>query len=117
MARFEISKIVGENCITMEDGQKVYNLMFPELQAGNSVELDFSGVKVFVSLFFNYAIGRLLQDFSVDDMNRLVKISNIKPQGEETLKKVIVNAKRYYSLEEKTKRQVDQAVLREINAQ
>ena len=117
MARFEILQIIGENCITMEDGQKVYGLIFPELQAERPVELDFSGVKVFVSLFFNYAIGHLLQDFKIEDMNRLLKISNIESQGAETLEKVIDNAKRYYDLEEKTRQQVDQAIVHEVNAQ
>ncbi|HLE61830.1 MAG TPA: STAS-like domain-containing protein [Pyrinomonadaceae bacterium] len=87
---------VGANCVTYEDGQKVYDLIHPELQRGRPVELDFDGVRVLVSLFLNAAIGRLLEDISTGDLNRLLTISNLPPGGLETLKRVIENSNDYY---------------------
>lgn len=111
MPKFRIFDIVGENCITMEDGEKVFALIFPELKAGNSVDMDFSGCKIFVSLFFNHAVGRLLKDFSADDLNRLLSFSNIDAVGKETIQGVIKNAKRYYSMDDATRNKIGDEIL------
>lgn len=89
--------LVGENCITLEDGQKIFDLIHPELSGGNTVDLDFKNVKIFASPFLNAAIGRLLKDIKPDDLNRLLKITNLVPTGLTVLKRVIENSKEYYS--------------------
>ncbi|WP_292870942.1 STAS-like domain-containing protein [Nostoc sp. LPT] len=38
----------------------MYALVYPELLAEHQVELDFAGVEIFASPFFNFAIGQLL---------------------------------------------------------
>jgi len=88
--------LVGANCVTYGDGQKVYDLVHPELQRARAVELDFAGVRVLVSLFLNAAIGRLLEDIAADELNRLLVISNLPPGGLETLKRVIENSDDFY---------------------
>ena len=95
--KINIRDVVGENCITFEAGQKVYDLIHPELRAGRVVELDFSGVRVIVSLFLNAAIGRLLEKTSSDDLTRLLKITNLNSTGWATLKQVVASAKEYYT--------------------
>jgi hypothetical protein len=90
-------ELIGENCITLEDGQKIYELIHPELSAGHLVELDFAGVGVFASPFFNAAIGRLLKDIKSEDLNRLLSVINLVPAGMSVLKRVIENSKQYYS--------------------
>lgn len=97
--KIDIHEIIGENCITLEDGQKIYDLIYPELSAGRAVELDFKNVTIFASPFFNSAIGRLLKDIKPDDLNRLLKITNLVPAGLTVLKRVIENSKEYYSNE------------------
>ena len=77
--------------------RQVYDLLHPELVAGHSVELDFSGINVFASAFFNFAIGQLLQDLSPDSLNQLLKITALPPNGYSILKRVIDNAKHYYA--------------------
>lgn len=111
MPKFRVLDIVGENCITMEDGEKIYALVLPELKEGNSVDLDFSGCKIFVSLFFNHAVGHLLKDFSPDDLNRLLSFSSIDSVGKETIQGVIKNAKRYYSMDAATRNKIDDEIL------
>lgn len=98
--QYKMREVIGEYCITLEDGQKVYDLIHPQLVDGSSVELDFTGVKVFASPFFNFAIGQLLGDIQVDHLNRLVKFTNLNAVGTGVLKRVIQNAKRYYSDED-----------------
>lgn len=89
--------IHGEDAITMEDGRSVNNRIYPELKAGREVDLDFSGVSVFASPFFNTAIGQLLRDMSSDELNRLLKVSGLSAVGMNIMRQVITNAKRYYS--------------------
>jgi STAS-like domain of unknown function (DUF4325) len=91
---FEIS---GEYAIAADSDQKLYDQIHPELLDGKSIELDFAGVEIFASAFFNFAIGQLLSDISTDDLNRLLKITALNPNGSEILKHIIANAKRYYS--------------------
>lgn len=101
---------VGENCLTPEDGQKIYAIIYPELQAGREVELDFKETKVFASPFFNFSIGRLLKDLKPEDLNRLIKVTNLSPVGREVLKRVIENSKQYYS-DENTRKALDTVLL------
>lgn len=94
--KLTIFDLIGANCVTYTDGIKVYDLIHPELQRGRPVELDFSNVRVIVSLFLNTAIGRLLQDIPTGELNRLLIISNLPPGGLETLKRVIENSDNFY---------------------
>ena len=95
--RYSTIELVGENCLTISDGQNVYDLIHPRLLNGETVELDFAGVKRFASPFFNFAIGQLLSDLKQEDLNRLLKTSNLNPVGVQALDRVLDNAKRYYS--------------------
>jgi len=87
---------IGPNCVTYGDGLKVYDIIHPELERGRSVEVDFEGVRVLVSLFVNGAIGRLLEDLSADDLKRLLTISNLPPGGADTVTRVIETSNDYY---------------------
>jgi hypothetical protein len=95
--KLEIKDIAGPNCITLTDGQAVYDKIYPELKAGRFVELDFKGVRVFASPFFNAAVGQLLKDLPPATLNSLLKISDLPASGLDTLKKVIENSREFYS--------------------
>lgn len=96
MKKMTIHSKLGENCITLDDGQLVYDVIYPELIAGKPVELDFDKVKIFASPFFNFAIGRLLKDIEPDVLNRLLVVKNLHADGMAVLKQVIENSKQYY---------------------
>jgi len=108
---YNIRNLVGGICITPDDGQKVYDLIHPELIAGNLVELDFTGVDIIAPPFLNAAIGEVLKDLQPEDLDRFLKVSNLIPLGMRVMKRVIENSKEYYS-DEKTRKAVDE-VLRE----
>jgi len=95
--KLKIRNLVGKNCMTREDGQKVYDLIYPRLLEGEFVELDFDGVVIFASPFFNVAIGQLLRDIDSDTLNKLLKPSHLNRLGLKILKRVIENSKWYYS--------------------
>ncbi len=92
----EIKSLVGDSCVTSEDGQRVYDEIYPKLSAGESVCLNFSEVRVFASPFFNFAIGQLLKDLEPESLNQLLKVKNIKTDGLLVWERVVKNAKEYY---------------------
>lgn len=94
---YKIYEIVGEYAITADSGQKIYDLIHPALIAEIPVELDFTGVKIFASPFFNNAIGQLLKDISAENLNRLLSFTNLNNSGQTVLRQVITSAKRYYT--------------------
>jgi len=96
MKKWNILDLVGKYCITMEDGEKIYDLIHPELKAGRPVELDFGGITIFAAPFFNTAVGQLLEDLTPDDLNRLLKVVNLIPLGMDALKLVIKDSAQYY---------------------
>jgi hypothetical protein len=91
----KVQTLTGESAITPEDGQKVFDAINPELTAGRPVDLDFAGVGVFASPFFNSAIGQLLKSVKPDDLDRLLKIENLSAAGRDVQRRTIENAKRY----------------------
>lgn len=95
--RYGIVELVGENCLTISAGQKIYDLIHPRLLNGEPVELDFVGAKRIASPFLNFAIAQLLSDIRLEALERLLKISNLNSVGNQVLDRVIDNAKRYYS--------------------
>lgn len=95
--KLNIYELFGENCMSQQAGQQLYEKIHPALQTGQPVELDFAGVKRFLSVFFNFAIGQLLKDIDPDALDRLLTVSNLTPVGQQTYDGVLENAKRYYS--------------------
>lgn len=113
---YNIHDLVGKHCMTPQDGQKVYDLIHPELLAERPVELDFAGVDFFASPFFNFAIGQLLRDIPPETLNRLLKVSNLNRVGRQILRQVIENSKQYYSSDENTRQAVDKVVSEQANS-
>jgi STAS-like domain of unknown function (DUF4325) len=108
--KYKVYELIGENSISQKAGQQIYDLIYPQLQAGKPVELDFASVRRFLSVFFNFAIGQLLHDIKPEDLEQLLVVSNLNPLGQETYDNVIENAKRYYS-DEQYRQAVDEMVL------
>ena len=61
--RVFLEKMVGENCASIDDGEKVLQLIRPELIKGFAVELDFENVKLVLTPFLNTCFGKLLEQF------------------------------------------------------
>ncbi|MFA5332399.1 MAG: STAS-like domain-containing protein [Methanoregula sp.] len=93
----KVVSAVGENCITVEDGERLYQNIHPKLSVGQDVTLDFTGVSVFASPFFNAAIGQLLRDVPVETFQSHLHFVGLSAYGNHVLGRVIDNAKRYYT--------------------
>lgn|SRR5574340_35960 len=91
--------IVGKNAISMQSGQLLYEKISKPLIMGEKIEIDFQGVELFASPFFNASIGFLIKDIKVADLQQRLQISNLSPVGRQLLNHVISNAIKYYEKE------------------
>lgn len=97
---FQVATLIGKkNCITKEDGYKIRDLLLPPLQRRQYVELDFSGIEIFASPFFNAAIGTLLENISLEDLENYLSLKNLKPVGVNIFNLVVSNSLQYYTNE------------------
>jgi hypothetical protein len=94
--KYKVYDTCKELAITSDYGIDVYLKIHPALLNGETVELDFSGVRIFTCAFFNYAIAQLLKDINADELNRLLIVTNLVGHGHNTLINVINNAKNFY---------------------
>lgn len=113
--RVSVHKLTGDNAVLRAKGQELYDKIRPALCAGEDVELDFDGVKVFSSPFLNVSIGQLLRDLTPNTLNRFLHFENMTPAGLNALRVVISSAKEYYS-DEQLARTIDEAVSDEARA-
>ncbi len=112
---YSIKENVGINGITLQDGQKVYDAIYPELKENREVTLDFAEVRIVASPFLNAAVGQLLRDLTADDLNRYLKFVNLPTVARPILKRVIENAKEYYN-NEVFRQAVDAAIQKEMGS-
>ena len=109
--KLEITKLVGPHCITQDDGQIVFDKLSPPLHKGEPVQLDFTGTKAFASPFFNFAIGQLMRDLTPEKLNELVTVRGLVPDGMIVWRRVVRNARKYYT-DSNRKKAVDDAMNR-----
>lgn len=102
MRRIEVVVIVGENAISMQSGTNLYAQIHDLLKSGERVELDFAGIQLFASPFFNASIGLLLKDIDVNVLQSLLKVVNLDKVGHQLLNHVIANAIKFYDKDSRT---------------
>lgn len=96
MNRINVYELVGKNAISMQSGSILYNALFPLLKKGDKVELDFEGVSLFASPFFNASMGLILKDFTIESVRQTISFKNLSEVGRSLLNHVISNALNYY---------------------
>lgn len=95
--KIEVVSIVGENCITREDGENLQQQIHRGLSRGEGVEVDFTGVRIYASPFFNAAFGQLIRDFEKNTLNKKLTVVGLTGHGNHILRRVISNSERFYS--------------------
>jgi len=106
--RLLLEKAVGENCSSIDDGERILNLIRPELIKGFTVELDFEGVKLVLTPFLNTCFGNLLEQFGREMTMTHVSMRKI---SDELLQRInsFINRK-----EEEFSQSHDQKILQEM---
>lgn len=106
----KVKELVGENAMTLDDGEVIYARIHDPLTQGETVELDFDGVQVFASPFFNAGVGRLVGELTADALNTRLKFDHLSDFGARILRRVIENAKDYYTAPADQRRAIDRIV-------
>ena len=76
---------VSENCFSIDDGQTLFDLVFPELKERRSVEIDFNGIKSVLTPFLHSSIGKLMESYEKETVMEKLIFCNI---SQEQLKQV-----------------------------
>ncbi|ALQ51878.1 STAS-like domain-containing protein [Nitrosomonas ureae] len=61
---------------TYEDGEKIFNLIYPEIANNERVEVSFAGIESVPSAFINAAFIRLLEKVTFEDIKKYLQIVN-----------------------------------------
>jgi len=66
--KIKMAELIGEKCESIDDGEKLYQLLIVELRNGRSVELDFIDVLSVITPFLNASLGKLLDLFEKETL-------------------------------------------------
>lgn len=95
--KIKVADVIGSNLgVSSEDGGAVFEKIRIALNARQSVELDFTGIDMLISAFLNAAVGKLVEDLSIDEIHQRIKFTGMADGDPELLEKVLENARRYY---------------------
>jgi len=94
----KVTDLIGSPlCISADDGQKVFEKTNGLLSNGKKVTISFDNVTMLISLFLIVAIGQLYGSYSEDFVRSQLKVEGLSSDDMELLKRVVDNAKKYYS--------------------
>jgi hypothetical protein len=91
-----VHEIVGDACMTYKDGERLQREFREAFDRGDTVELDFVKMRIFVTAFLNAAVASLLENHSRDELERRLKIVNLPLAAKELLDQSLDNADRSY---------------------
>ncbi len=94
--RLVVRDLTGPTCLSPEKGQKVFRVVEPDVAAGRTVELDFTGVDLFATPFFNLSIGQLLRAHDPASVRSRLRVLNLNEVGQDTFSRAWDNAVQHY---------------------
>lgn len=90
---YSIRELVGP---VAGHGEAVRDLLLAHLAQGETVTLDFAGLRVVFPRFMHTAIGELLKVYDPPTVREQVRLLNLPPAMNANLKRYIEDAHRYY---------------------
>jgi len=98
LIKIKVSELIGNQvCISIDDGQKVFNMIEQLIRAEKQITVAFDKVTLVIPLFLNVAIGQLYGSFDVQTIRNQIKVEGLEPDDMKLLKRVVDNAKKYYT--------------------
>jgi len=92
-----IRDTIGTRCILKDDGQRLFNQIEPSLRDDMDVTLNFEGVSLFASPFFNFSIGQLIIAMPEDVVKNKLHIHNLDSVGQSVMSRVVENASKFHA--------------------
>lgn len=90
-------KDIVNMAMTEEQGIKLRKEIDKLILDNDKIILDFSGISLFATMFFNASIGYYVMSYSPDECEKIFCLENITPLGKETYKHSFENAKEIYN--------------------
>ena len=100
----------GPLCVSAEDGQRLHDKIAPLLKEGKPVALSFDQVETLISAFLNAAVGQLYGELPEEKIRELLSVHDMAQDDLDVLKRVVDNAKAYFS----SPKEFDQAWQEEV---
>ena len=92
--KIEVTDVINSNiAISVKTGKVLFEHIFPILEKHQGIVLDFKGVTDLTTAFLNYAIGKLYQSFSSDELNNLITFENLSNLDSFLIQQVIERVK------------------------
>ena len=94
----KVSEIIkSDTAVSASDGDLVFIEIDKLISKNNTVDLDFSDIQMLITAFLNAAIGQLYSKYEGDQLNKLLKLSNVADEDKILFKKVVERAKEYFA--------------------
>ncbi len=90
--RLRLIETIGPECISLDQGEKVYRLLLEELKAKKTVEVDFQGLETLFSPFLMGSLGKLLGHFEKEVLMQNLMYCNISSDQLKTVNQFIDRA-------------------------
>ncbi len=90
--RLRLIEIIGPECISLDQGEKVYRVLLEELNAKKTVEVDFEGIETLFSPFLMGCLGKLLGHFEKETLMQKLVYCNITSDQLKTVNEFIDRA-------------------------
>lgn len=95
---------------SIDDAEKLDNIIKPYVERKEKVDLDFTGVKNFTTLFFNTALAKHLVEMGPETYEARFLVKNLSEMGEVTYRHSKNNAVNYYKMSQKQRKEHEQRV-------
>lgn len=95
-----IFDLVGKNAVSYSQGSSLHDKL-KDIWSEKKIILDFKGVCVISSPFFNGSIGLFMKDFSRAEVQDKIEYENISVDALNTLNIVLDNAESFYKRKSK----------------
>lgn len=103
--------IIAKNYIktgfSIEDAEKLTNQIEPNLLNDTKIEIDFTDITIFTTLFFNNALAKYILKLGPDEYEKKFSVLFSSELGEITYQHSIDNAKDYYNKSDENKEMHD----------
>lgn len=94
----DVSEIINsDSAVSAIDGNLVFAEIDKIISANGNVELDFSGINILITAFLNSAIGQLYSKYEGEQLNKMLKLTNVAEEDKILFKKVVERAKEYFA--------------------
>ena len=100
MTVLPVVSLIGRVCVSGVDGARLKQAICQALDRGESVTLDFAGVKTLASAFLNVAVGSLYATYRREQVDERVLATGLSPANESVLRLVRRNATKFFAAQQ-----------------